>query len=129
MRKVLYEDKWIRIGQDYIELKYYYFPIGTTKIIPLSLIKTFYNAQDAKLNWLGVKGWGMGLSNIWWSWGRRTQLPLIPWDPTSQLIIEVEGHQYIRCGCTVADYQKVKSILDEAISRTREVSSQIFQTE
>ena len=55
---LLYEDKFIRLTEESVELKWYYFPFGTSKVIRWEDIESF---QTEPMNMLSSKGWGMGL--------------------------------------------------------------------
>eukprot|EP01119_Soliformovum_irregulare_P022098 TRINITY_DN7495_c0_g1_i1.p1 TRINITY_DN7495_c0_g1~~TRINITY_DN7495_c0_g1_i1.p1 ORF type:complete len:128 (+),score=17.92 TRINITY_DN7495_c0_g1_i1:70-453(+) len=127
MKRVLYDDKYIRIAQDHIELKFYYFPFGGSKIIPLSTIRRFYSAEERRLGRLEIKAWGKGLfSDIWWSWGNRSQIPFYSWDPSSQLILEIEDAT-MRCGCTVQNYPLVRETINDVLTRHENESTKIYE--
>mmetsp|Transcript_3479 Transcript_3479/g.9765 ORF Transcript_3479/g.9765 Transcript_3479/m.9765 type:complete len:153 (+) Transcript_3479:1097-1555(+) len=60
----LYEDKFVCITEDGVEIKWYYFPCGTSKFIAFEDIKCF---RLEPISLLKSKGWGMGLSNVWYA--------------------------------------------------------------
>ena len=64
MASLLYEDKFVRLTEESVELKWYYFPFGTSKVIPWSDIESF---QLEPVSLMKSKGWGMGLSNVWYA--------------------------------------------------------------
>lgn len=64
---MLYEDTQIIINNNNIEIKRYYFPIGTSKLIKFSEIK---NIEEIDLNLLNGTGrlWGMSFAPYWYNW-------------------------------------------------------------
>ena len=61
---LLYEDKYVRITEEGITIRRYYFPTFQSKFVPWSAIKCF---RLEPVNFFKSKGWGMGLSNVWWA--------------------------------------------------------------
>ena len=117
MDKVLYSDQYLKITDKYLEIYYYYFPIGTSKIIQLSEIQKCGLAKedfgyDSRLQY---KSWGMGLANVWWSldFGRA-----LGWDSVVQKDhLVVESHDF-RAGCTLKD-RKVLDILKKQVPKSK----------
>ena len=60
--KILFEDKDVKITNQYVYIKWYFFPIGTTKKIPIADIK---KVEKRELGWAKARLWGMDASN----WG------------------------------------------------------------
>lgn len=60
--KVLYDDKDVKIRESGITIKCYYFPIGTSKRIPISKIKDveFINSSSSRI-------WGTGTFEYWFA--------------------------------------------------------------
>eukprot|EP00727_Mastigamoeba_balamuthi_P002314 m51a1_g1208 putative dual specificity protein phosphatase 1 isoform 2 (288) ;mRNA; r:469225-470701 len=67
-----YEDGAVRLDRTGITIRKYYFPLATSRFIPLADIESFGTAPDYGIGLLGLKTWGMGLSKVWWAlhWGR-----------------------------------------------------------
>lgn len=61
---LLYEDKYVRITEEGVTIRRYFFPTFQSTTVPWSAIKCF---QLEPVNFLKSKGWGMGLSNVWWA--------------------------------------------------------------
>jgi hypothetical protein len=64
---IIYEDTQIIISEDKLEIKRYYFPVGTSKTIKFSEIK---NIEEIDLTLFNGKGrlWGMSLAQYWYNW-------------------------------------------------------------
>ncbi|MFN8671638.1 MAG: hypothetical protein U0457_06075 [Candidatus Sericytochromatia bacterium] len=64
--KPLYEDTQVICYEDKLEIKRYYFPIGTSKIIPYNDIKGY---EEIKMNFFngGGRVWGMNTSPYWFN--------------------------------------------------------------
>ena len=58
--KVLYEDDGVAVCENGVELKWFYFPRGTSK---LALYSDLLDATDV---WKD-KMWGMGFTGVWWA--------------------------------------------------------------
>jgi hypothetical protein len=56
--EVLYEDKYVKLTNSEISLKWYFFPAGT-KVIPYSDIKSFGRAAQSGIGFWGIKSWGL----------------------------------------------------------------------
>lgn len=70
--QVLYEDSCMRITDKDIEMKWYIFPLGTKKVIPLRKVKSFKVYQPRR--WYEMKSWGMGADfQVWWNCDMRRQ--------------------------------------------------------
>eukprot|EP00921_Rhytidocystis_pertsovi_P025966 GHVQ01041924.1.p1 GENE.GHVQ01041924.1~~GHVQ01041924.1.p1 ORF type:complete len:239 (-),score=49.19 GHVQ01041924.1:466-1182(-) len=60
----LYKDNSIIICPYHIEIKYYYFPMGTSKLI---YYKDIESVSLCQLSWFNRRYWGSNLfNNIWW---------------------------------------------------------------
>jgi hypothetical protein len=87
--EVVYEDSYIRVFQDRIQIFHYYFPIGTSKTIYYSDIEWVKTDEEMKLGVLQFKAWGMGLANIWWPLDFHRS-PCVS-GKSPQLIIKLKG--------------------------------------
>jgi hypothetical protein len=67
---ILYNDKYIQITNNEIMLKKYYFPSFSSKKIEFSDIEYICSDQEYGVDILGYKVWGMGLSTIYWAYGK-----------------------------------------------------------
>lgn len=72
---ILYEDKYVQITDTNIILKKYYFPAGNSKKIELIEIESICTDKEYGVGKLGIKVWGMGLSNIYWAHGGNLHRP------------------------------------------------------
>mgnify|MGYP003385627765 CR=1 FL=1 len=62
---ILYQDDKITITNTEITVKMYYFPIGTSRVIPLRSIKSFKAYRPRSM--FQMKDWGMGIDlDTWW---------------------------------------------------------------
>ncbi|WZN66100.1 hypothetical protein HKI87_14g76630 [Chloropicon roscoffensis] len=61
---LLYEDQYVKITDEGVEIKWYYFPTAQSKFIAFSDVKCF---RLEPKNLFTSKGWGMGMSNVWWA--------------------------------------------------------------
>jgi len=67
--EILYEDKYVKITNNEILLKKYYFPSFSSKKIEFKNIEYLCTDQEYGLDILGYKVWGMGVSMIYWAYG------------------------------------------------------------
>eukprot|EP01113_Clastostelium_recurvatum_P025164 TRINITY_DN3025_c0_g1_i1.p1 TRINITY_DN3025_c0_g1~~TRINITY_DN3025_c0_g1_i1.p1 ORF type:complete len:134 (-),score=22.22 TRINITY_DN3025_c0_g1_i1:147-548(-) len=100
--KIFYEDEGVRVNEKGVEILKYYFPVAAaSKVIPWKEIKSIHTDEELNLDRLSYKGWGMGLSSIWWAWGpNRSQVFGIK--PQTNLVIETHN-AWPRCGFEVHD--------------------------
>jgi hypothetical protein len=54
--KILFNDKDVKVREECITIKNYYFPIGTSKRIPINEIKDVYLVEESNL----LRIWGTG---------------------------------------------------------------------
>lgn len=64
---LLYEDTQIIIYDNKLEIKRYYFPIGTSKVINFSEIKKI-GEMDLHIGNGKGRIWGMSLAPYWYNW-------------------------------------------------------------
>eukprot|EP00039_Didymoeca_costata_P016472 m.297358 g.297358 ORF g.297358 m.297358 type:complete len:231 (-) comp16397_c0_seq6:485-1177(-) len=63
---VLYEDGYCRLHEHMLVIKYWYFPTGASKKIPISNIHSVI--VPSKIPFLEHKAWGMAIDfNVWWA--------------------------------------------------------------
>ena len=62
--KIVYEDKDVRITEKYVVIKWYFFPIATSKKIPLSKIQ---KVERRNLGFAKYRLWGMDIA-AWGYW-------------------------------------------------------------
>jgi hypothetical protein len=108
--EVLYEDKYVRLTNSEMHLKWYFFPVGT-KVIPYHDIKSFGRAAQYGIGFWGIKSWGMALSLVWWSLGPVSR----NWDVRNQLIVEVRD-QTLLSGFTALNPAQALTILRTKVS-------------
>ncbi|CAJ0577035.1 unnamed protein product, partial [Mesorhabditis spiculigera] len=76
--KHFYEDKFVKITREGIELKTYYFPTTKSKFIPFAEVKQlFYAIQSALKQHCYIKPWGMAFSKVWWASDMMRQCPIV----------------------------------------------------
>lgn len=100
---VLYDDKYVRLTETHLIIKCYYFPLGTPKCIRYEDIEECVTDKEYGVTMLGTKGWGMGLSSIWWAWGGMVR-------NHPNLIVRVRG-RWPCCGFSVENRAKVRTLL------------------
>jgi hypothetical protein len=103
----IYEDEYLKITDEQIEIKYYYFPCGAKKI-HFSQIESFGRASEYGIDFFDGKAWGMGLSSVWWALGSVTRSN----NMNEQLIIQVKN-KGIKCGCSSKNIDEVLNLLRE----------------
>jgi hypothetical protein len=108
--EVLSEDKYVKLTNSEIHIKWYFFPAGT-KVIQYHNIKSFGRAAQYGIGFWGVKSWGMALSLVWWSLGPLSR----NWDESNQLIVEVRD-QTLLSGFTALNPPQVLTILRTKVS-------------
>ncbi|CAJ0954501.1 unnamed protein product, partial [Mesorhabditis belari] len=107
--KHFYEDKFVKITREGIEIKCYYFPTTQNKFIPFSAIKTvYYDAQGCLKKCCYIKSWGMAFSNVWWACDMRRQCPI--GDKSNYNVILDVGESPMK-GFTVSDISSFLSVL------------------
>jgi hypothetical protein len=108
--ELLYEDKYCKLTNSQLNLKWYYFPFGT-KTISYSEIKSFGRATQYDLDLLSIKAWGMALSPIWWAMGPMSRVSNL----SNEIILEVRGSS-IKCGFSSMDVPAVLQILNTKVT-------------
>ena len=64
MSKTLYDDQFVRLTNERVVIKWYYFPTATNKNVKFNEITAVYYTNQ--LNLFQFKSWGMALTPIWW---------------------------------------------------------------
>ncbi|KAJ1965032.1 hypothetical protein GGI12_001054 [Dipsacomyces acuminosporus] len=67
----LYDDRYIKVTREGLEIFNYYFPTGTSRFIRWESIEYVRTAKEAGVKWYALKQWGMSLGNIWWAFKFR----------------------------------------------------------
>mmetsp|Transcript_28063 Transcript_28063/g.59244 ORF Transcript_28063/g.59244 Transcript_28063/m.59244 type:complete len:122 (-) Transcript_28063:356-721(-) len=112
-----YNDKYITLTNTTLILKTYYFPIGTSKIIPLSNIERIWIGTDPELGLQSIwkkKSWGMAFSNVWWNcrFGREFDT-----NNDHNFVVALKDHTTWRCGFSVEDPEAFRSLVGEYIQK------------
>ncbi|CAK9100016.1 unnamed protein product [Durusdinium trenchii] len=76
----LYQDKFVDIYQDHLNIKCFYFPFGWERRIAIGpgAGVSFTTDRELGFRWRDRKAWGMALNNVWWArdWVRDPVLNL-----------------------------------------------------
>ena len=107
---VLYEDQFVKLTTKNLILKWYFFPCGNQKTIPLENIESFFREP---VSMLSAKGWGMALSNVWYACDPQRQFVS---DQSHFLSVGVKGGA-VRKGFSVENFAKFEKALAGAKSR------------
>ncbi|KAI9034041.1 hypothetical protein DFJ74DRAFT_762693 [Hyaloraphidium curvatum] len=112
-RAPLFEDRDVDVFDTYLKIKTYYFPTATSKKIEFSAIERIETVEEAGVDSMGLKNWGMGLSDIWWSCdmdrGIGVQFGGLPAGMTG-VVVTVRGDS-IRKGFTTNRWPELRSVL------------------
>ncbi|KAJ2608808.1 hypothetical protein H4S08_004308 [Coemansia sp. RSA 1365] len=65
--QVVYEDKYLKVTEEALVVKLYYFPTLGSRTIRWEEIEWVKMASEANIGWLGLKMWGMGFGSVWWN--------------------------------------------------------------
>jgi hypothetical protein len=114
-RQVLFKDSNCTVYKDSITIHLYYFPFGD-KHIDFSSIQHISTGEQEGLSPIEMKGWGMGLSDVWWSAdlkqrGLFVQLNGVA-DGITPVIIKVKNES-TRKGFSTAQWPELKRVLME----------------
>eukprot|EP00212_Chloropicon_laureae_P009210 CAMPEP_0197492538 /NCGR_PEP_ID=MMETSP1311-20131121/10670_1 /TAXON_ID=464262 /ORGANISM="Genus nov. species nov., Strain RCC856" /LENGTH=122 /DNA_ID=CAMNT_0043037505 /DNA_START=1 /DNA_END=369 /DNA_ORIENTATION=+ len=113
----LYEDDFVCLTDEGIEIKWYYFPTTISKKIQWDEVKCF---RLEPVNLFTSKGWGMGFSNVWWACDTLRQFSC---DQAKFLSVStVEG--CCRKGFSCRNLMKVKDIMDKYAGIMRAAEAQ-----
>ena len=107
---VLYEDRFVKVTTESLILKWYFFPSCGKKTIPFGDIEAFLREP---ISVLASKGWGMGLSNVWYACDMPRQFQS---EQNHFLSVKVAGSK-IRKGFSVENFAKFEAALAEVKSR------------
>ncbi|KXS14800.1 hypothetical protein M427DRAFT_155701 [Gonapodya prolifera JEL478] len=112
----LYEDDHCVIYSDTLVIKSFYFPVPSSKTIKFVDIESIQTHEEAGLSWMGMKGWGMGVSDIWWScdWSRGMIQLTGPAPDLTLVVVRVKGDA-IRKGFSAPKGSKTLALLRELI--------------
>ena len=107
---VLYEDKFVKLTTESLILKWYFFPCGNQKNIPFGDVEAFLREP---ISCLSSKGWGMGLSDVWYACDMPRQFQS---DQRHFLSVKIVGST-IRKGFSVENFAKFEAALAEVKDR------------
>ncbi|KAJ2157956.1 hypothetical protein GGF46_004122 [Coemansia sp. RSA 552] len=123
---VLYEDGYLRVTDQVLVVKRYYFPTLGSRVIPWSQIEWVRLASQAGVQWYTLKMWGMGIGTIWWGWATR----VVRWDNdagwrisglseilATNIVIKTKD-SWLRAGSFVEDAGQAMAAINQAIYRT-----------
>jgi len=117
LRDPLYKDKYVQIFSDRVEIFKYFFPLATSKVILMNDISRVDSDKELKLPALHYKGWGMGVTNIWWAmdYSRENIRKVFNNDKGNTcLIFEVQGSSF-RKGCSVENPSAALAVLRQFV--------------
>ncbi|KAJ2799121.1 hypothetical protein H4R20_004554, partial [Coemansia guatemalensis] len=69
--QVLYEDEYLKVTEEAITVKRYYFPTFGWRTIPWRQVEWVKLASQTNVGWLQLKVWGIGFGRIWWNCNMR----------------------------------------------------------
>lgn len=107
---VFYEDKFVKVTPESLILKWYYFPYGNAKTIPFGDIEAFLREP---ISCVSAKGWGMGMSNVWYACDMQRQFKS---DQNHFLSVKLTGSS-LRKGFSVENFAKFEAALAEVKNR------------
>eukprot|EP00536_Pseudo-nitzschia_multiseries_P003898 jgi/Psemu1/302230/fgenesh1_kg.62_\ len=120
---VLYEDRFVRLTDDALVIKWYYFPTGKSKTIPRKDIDRMWVGTDPELDltWYRKKTWGIALSDVFWAchWFREFN----PNNNEAQFVVavvqppETNTMTKVRPGFSVEDPGVFRALVDEYIPK------------
>ena len=90
----LYEDKFVCVSSDGLQIKWYYFPFASSRTVAWNSIESI---NKEPISFLKSKGWGMGLSLVWYACDLQRQFSN---DQQRYLSVTIKG-DYLRSGFSV----------------------------
>lgn len=98
----------MRIEADAVVVKWYYFPMATSKRIKFAHIVKIEDGDYSKLPFTATKMWGMALTPVWWPCDMKR--------PGREHYILLHLNTYPSCGLTLPNdrHAKVLKLLRDA---------------
>ncbi|KAJ2793617.1 hypothetical protein H4R20_006489, partial [Coemansia guatemalensis] len=69
--QVLYEDNYLKVTEEAVTVKRYYFPTLGSRTIPWRQVEWVKMASEVDVGWLQLEMWGNGFGRIWWNFKVR----------------------------------------------------------
>lgn len=117
----LYQDKFVDIYQDHLNIKCFYFPFGWERRIAIGpgAGVSFTTDRELGFRWRDRKAWGMALNNVWWArdWVRDPVLNL-GGPPRHLGVVLKVGAEPFRKGFSVEDEAAALRALESVLPRT-----------
>lgn len=114
-KQPLMDDDDCTLFPDHLHIKSYYFPLGD-KNIPYSHIERIETSVQAGIDDMGLKNWGMGLSDVWWSLDMTMRGPAVQLSGLEEgvvaVVVSVKGN-LTRKGFTTRRWDEMKKIFKE----------------
>jgi hypothetical protein len=107
MKQTLYDDGLVALDADGLTIRRYYFPIGTSKRIPYTRLKS---VQERHMELLTGKG------RLWGSGDFRHWLPLDLRRPQKEKALVLDLGKWVRPVITPDDPDRVLTLLQEHLS-------------
>jgi hypothetical protein len=109
----LYEDAFVRVEADAVVVKWYYFPLATSKRIPYAHVERIESGLRERLDLTETKTWGMALTPVWWPCDQGR------WAREHYIILRLST--WPSCGLTLPtnDHARVLRILEKAWEAAR----------
>ncbi|HZR42253.1 MAG TPA: hypothetical protein VFB12_19190 [Ktedonobacteraceae bacterium] len=106
MKEILYDDGLIKLDSEGLTIRFYYFPLGTSKHIPYTRIKS---VQERSMGPLTGKGrlWGSGDLQHWASLDLRR--------PQKEKLLILDVGTWVKPIITPDDPDRVLALLQERI--------------
>jgi len=109
-KQVFYEDRFVRVSDGGIRVFHYFFPTARSKFVTWEKLHGFHTDQELGLGFGDYKGWGMGLSPIWWAIGMEGGRPLAGLTAgRPQLLLKTKS--WVQIGCSVDDMDKCLAVI------------------
>jgi hypothetical protein len=110
---VYYHDKFCKIDEKGVELYHYYLPIKGSTHIKWSSIEDVHTTEELDLDRIQVRGWGMGLSSIWWAVGLDYRSQILGIVPDHNIVIRCHHDPIGKGFSTENDAHTVVKIIKE----------------
>eukprot|EP00029_Vermamoeba_vermiformis_P010355 TRINITY_DN5402_c0_g1_i1.p1 TRINITY_DN5402_c0_g1~~TRINITY_DN5402_c0_g1_i1.p1 ORF type:complete len:128 (+),score=18.10 TRINITY_DN5402_c0_g1_i1:78-461(+) len=112
---LLYKDDYVSLDEQGITIHWYYFPFGQSKRIHYEDISKVTTNKALGLEWLDHKGWGMGLTDIWWALDMKRSEFVGTNDKPVSIVIQTKSEK-LRKGFSSSNPDRVLSIIRSKIN-------------